>query len=123
MQYKRADMTGCSYRRQKLTALRPAMVALVPVAGTAPEGPHTDKGICLPLASANRGGRSVMWSLCRCDRNTCNQHVSNNVLLYTLSLLLMNQVRYNGTLLIVARLTCVAYRFTIDPVPASRRKF
>lgn len=50
--------------QRKLTALRPSMVALVPVAGTAPLGPQTSKGCCL-LARAYSGGRSVMWSECR----------------------------------------------------------
>ena len=81
---------------QKPTAVRPATVALVPVAGTAPDGPQTCRGDCLPFAIAKSGARSVMWSLCKCDKNT---------------------------LLIVARLTCVAYKFTMDPVPASNRKF
>lgn len=57
-------------RSWQLTARRPATVALVPVAAVAPEGPQTWSGEVLPFAIAYKGAKSVMWSLCRCDRNT-----------------------------------------------------
>ena len=65
----RSDMVNekCSCQ---LTARRPATVALVPVAAVAPEGPQTWSGEVLPFAIAYNGAKSVMWSLCRCDRNT-----------------------------------------------------
>ena len=53
------------------TARSPATVAFVPVATDAPEGPHTCRGEVRPLAMAKSGAKSVMWSLCKCDKKTC----------------------------------------------------
>ena len=74
MQSRSASCLCAIVGLQRPTALRPATVALVPVAGVAPDGPQTCNGWVRPLAIAYSGAKSVMWSLCRCDKKTC-KHV------------------------------------------------